>query len=328
MRLEQLFYCLEVANSKSMSQASKKLFITQSTLSTAVQNLEEEVGFQIFKRSCQGVSVTSKGEELLKRAEIIAAQLDEIRNLSLSDENIPCQLNLAAVPVVCNTVTIELLKAIKKSRDNIGMRVMELRPNAVIDALIQGKADIVVGSYSEYNKGAIYNEAAKYNLVVEPLYEDVMYAYLGRTHPKARQACITMEELQEDTQVVFIEGALMEADEHSQRCNYLSKNHYAFSDKSGIKKTIASGLAYAILPRSMAYQDVYISSGLIRALPIADVDATITIYVAYKDHENRPAEQKMAIDLLRQIYQKMDDELGLPSKKSDCSGVNNNILVY
>ena len=56
MRLEQLLYCIEVANSKSMSQAAKKLFMTQPSLSTAIQNLEEELGFQIFKRSTHGVS--------------------------------------------------------------------------------------------------------------------------------------------------------------------------------------------------------------------------------------------------------------------------------
>ena len=63
MRLEHFQYVVEIAHCKSMSKASKKLYITQPSLSTAIQNLGDELGFQIFKRSASGVALTEKGEE-------------------------------------------------------------------------------------------------------------------------------------------------------------------------------------------------------------------------------------------------------------------------
>ena len=64
MRLEHFQYIVEIARCKSMSKASKKLFITQPSLSTAIQGLETELGFQIFKRSASGVALTDKGDIL------------------------------------------------------------------------------------------------------------------------------------------------------------------------------------------------------------------------------------------------------------------------
>ena len=328
MRLEQLLYCIEVANSKSMSQAAKKLFMTQPSLSTAIQNLEEELGFQIFKRSTHGVTLTDKGELLLEKAEIIAAQVEAIKNLSINDEAIMRNITIAAVPTVCSAITTELIREVKKQRSNINLCIAELRPDIIISSLAEGQADIVVGSYSESLKGAIYNEAAKYNLIVEPIFEDRMYVFLGRNDPKARQSSVTMEELQEDTQALFSDRILMEADESSLRRAEIVKNCYSFTDKSSIKKVVASGLAYAILPSSMAYDDIYIDSGWIKALPIADADVSMTIYLAYKYSDRLSKENRLIVDIIRKLYEKIAKKMNADTQKYVASNVNNRLLLY
>lgn len=327
MRLEQLLYCIEVANCKTMSQASKKLFMTQPSLSTAIQNLEEELGFQIFKRSTHGVTLTDKGQLLLEKAQIIAEQVEAIKNLSVNDEAIVRNMTIAAVPTVCNAITTELIREVQKERQNINLSIVELRPDKILASLIDGQADIVVGSYSESIKGNIYNEAAKHNLAIEPIYDDRMYAFLGRNDPKARQSVVTMEELQQDTQAFFSDRVLMEAGEASPKTSEISKSHYSFSDKSSIKKVVASGLAYAILPSSMAYDDIYIDSGWIKALPIADADVVMTIYLAYKETGRQNVENQLVIDIIRRLYAKVDKKMK-GSRKSGASTVNNKLLVY
>lgn len=63
LNLYRIFY--EVASSESISDASKKLFITQSAVSKAIKNLEEELNTNLFYRNSKGVKLTEKGEELL-----------------------------------------------------------------------------------------------------------------------------------------------------------------------------------------------------------------------------------------------------------------------
>ena len=58
MTLTQLRYVITIADTGSMNEASKALFISQPSLSQAVKELETEIGVELFKRSNRGVSVT------------------------------------------------------------------------------------------------------------------------------------------------------------------------------------------------------------------------------------------------------------------------------
>ena len=63
LNLYKIFY--EVALSESISEASKKLFITQSAVSKAIKKLEEDLNTSLFYRNFKGVKLTEKGKELL-----------------------------------------------------------------------------------------------------------------------------------------------------------------------------------------------------------------------------------------------------------------------
>jgi len=63
LNLYKIFY--EVALSESISSASKKLFITQSSVSKSIKNLEENLNTKLFYRNSKGIKLTNKGEELL-----------------------------------------------------------------------------------------------------------------------------------------------------------------------------------------------------------------------------------------------------------------------
>jgi len=68
MTFQQLQYLLEVSRTGSISQAAKNLFLAQSSVSTAISTLEEELGFPLFLRSKNGVLPTAQGAEVLEEA--------------------------------------------------------------------------------------------------------------------------------------------------------------------------------------------------------------------------------------------------------------------
>ena len=61
MTLQQLKYILTIAKYESINEAAKQLFISQPTLSHAIKELENEIGFSIFQRSNKGIIVTPQG---------------------------------------------------------------------------------------------------------------------------------------------------------------------------------------------------------------------------------------------------------------------------
>ena len=74
MTLTQLRYIITVAESKSMNKAAKKLFISQPSLSSAIKELEEEIGIEVFIRNNKGVFTTTEGEEFIGYARQVVEQ--------------------------------------------------------------------------------------------------------------------------------------------------------------------------------------------------------------------------------------------------------------
>ena len=82
MKLEYLHYIVEVNRCRSISKAAKNLYITQPTLSVALSNLEEELGYPLFVRSRQGVIPTNEGLKIIESAQEIIIKMNELQELS------------------------------------------------------------------------------------------------------------------------------------------------------------------------------------------------------------------------------------------------------
>ncbi|WP_446717152.1 LysR family transcriptional regulator [Bifidobacterium angulatum] len=68
MTLQQLRYLIAVAEKGSITEAAKSLFISQPSLSNAIREVEQSIGFRIFNRHRTGVTLTAKGVEFLGHA--------------------------------------------------------------------------------------------------------------------------------------------------------------------------------------------------------------------------------------------------------------------
>ena len=86
MTLAQLRYAITVANSNSMNEAARTLFISQPSLSSAIRELEEEIGVELFRRTNRGISVTPEGEEFLGYARQVVEQYALIESKYISKE--------------------------------------------------------------------------------------------------------------------------------------------------------------------------------------------------------------------------------------------------
>ena len=78
MTLTQLKYVLAIAKAGTINAAAKQLFISQPTLSSAVKELEAELGISLFNRTSKGVEPTADGEEFLSYARQVIMQTDLI----------------------------------------------------------------------------------------------------------------------------------------------------------------------------------------------------------------------------------------------------------
>lgn len=80
MTLQQLRYVIRAADSRSMNEAAKALYISQPSLSGAIKELEKEIGIELFKRSSHGTVLTPEGEEFLGYARQVTDQYQLLEN--------------------------------------------------------------------------------------------------------------------------------------------------------------------------------------------------------------------------------------------------------
>jgi DNA-binding transcriptional LysR family regulator len=78
MTLKQLYYAVTIAETGSITEASKKLFLAQPSLTASIRELEKEYGVTIFTRGKKGIEVTKEGEEFLGYARQVLEQANLI----------------------------------------------------------------------------------------------------------------------------------------------------------------------------------------------------------------------------------------------------------
>ena len=93
MTIQQLQYVLEIARCGSASRAAKNLFLSQPNLSSAIKNLEQELGFPIFERTSAGMKLTPAGVRLEKEASVIMGHLKGIADAG-KEEGTSCRFRL------------------------------------------------------------------------------------------------------------------------------------------------------------------------------------------------------------------------------------------
>ncbi|MBQ2106832.1 MAG: LysR family transcriptional regulator, partial [Lachnospiraceae bacterium] len=88
MTLNQLRNVIAIADTGSMNEAAKQLYIAQPSLSQSVRELEKEIGVELFRRGNRGVVLTLEGEEFLSYARQVIEQYELMENRYVEKKNV------------------------------------------------------------------------------------------------------------------------------------------------------------------------------------------------------------------------------------------------
>jgi DNA-binding transcriptional LysR family regulator len=204
MTLQQLQQVITIAESRSMNEAARKLFVSQPNLSAVVKELEEEAGITIFIRSNRGIAVTPEGEEFLGYAKQVVEQYHLLENRYMNVErkkifSVSMQHYSFAVKAF-----VEMVKSV--GMEEYEFAVHETQTNQVIENVRSMKSELGVLYLSEFNEAVLQKLFKEYDLVFEKLFSCDTYVYLWKQHPLAGQSVISMSELEPYPCLVFEQG--------------------------------------------------------------------------------------------------------------------------
>ncbi|MBQ1194477.1 MAG: LysR family transcriptional regulator [Lachnospiraceae bacterium] len=205
MTLTQLRYAITVANANSLNEASKKLFISQPSLSSSIKELEEETGIEIFRRTNRGISLTPDGEEFIGYARQVVEQYELIEAKYVAKENSKKRFSVSMQHYTfAVNAFVEMVKQF--GMDEYEFAVHETKTYEVIEDVKNFKSEIGILYVNDFNRKVITKLFKEYDLEFFELLKCKIYVYMWKGHPLANQKEITLEELDEYPCLSFEQG--------------------------------------------------------------------------------------------------------------------------
>lgn len=205
MTLQQLRYAVEVAETGSMNEAAKKLFISQPSLSGAIKELENDVNITIFSRNTKGVTLTIEGEEFMGYARQILNQVELLEEKYLDGDNIKKKFGVSTQHYsFAVKAFVELVKDFDMNEYEFAIR--ETRTFDVIRDVSSGKSEIGLLYINDFNEKILNKLFREHQLEFHPMFQCNGYVYLWKEHPLAAKKKISMAELEEYPCLSFEQG--------------------------------------------------------------------------------------------------------------------------
>lgn len=200
MNFIHLQYAVSVAQHGTISKAAQELLVAQPYLSSMIKKLEEEMGYQIFTRGRNGITLTPEGERFIAGARKILREVENLKNITPARENIP--LNVCTY---YNSYVVKLFfDFLKKYPLQLPDKIDEAGILDVLSRVKSGKSLIGILFYAS-SKASKYEKIIEdHNLEQHDIIPDLKTCIIASPeHPLAAKEMVTLEELKKYPFVFF-----------------------------------------------------------------------------------------------------------------------------
>lgn len=294
MNFQKLKYAVVVADSGSFREAARRLFMAQSSLSTAIRELEEEYDIQIFERTKRGIFITEEGSEFLSYARDVLSQVSVMENRYL-DANQKKLFSISSQHYDFVSEAFAILLATDEEHTH-HYRLLETSTTHVMENVKNAYSEIGILYMNAYNQKVIKQYLNHNELQYTEMGTFQPHVFVGINHPLADRETVTQADLLAYPSVTFeqaqgssaqlTEEALDLAEESTQATVYVSDRATSINV---LVKTEAILVGTGIL--TSPFRD------MMRTIPIVDAEANHMIYIQNK-YRKLSAEAEHFIEIL------------------------------
>lgn len=297
MNLNHLEYFLEIVNCSSITKASKKLYLSPTTLVAAVNALEDELGYKLLVRSHNGTTPTAAGRVIY----------EDILEIFKTKES---WFFLDKIGGVAESATIKVVPSIYESvYPKLSVDMLEKYPDVFLDAaplysrnfekeFYENNLKLYLGSYHKSDKGAIELFAQNLHLNLDVLFEDEYLVYYGAQNEYFQgKGSIMLAEYNSFERITFLSQKTFEC----EISKFFSRLMPMYSFEQ-MFEYIATHNCVTVLP-SILKNNLHCSSGQILTCPFSDNHTKIWFFLlSHQEDKLSPAEKK-ARDYFRERAQ-------------------------
>lgn len=205
MTLQQLKYVITVAETGTITEAAKKLYISQPSLTNAIHDLEKEMNVEIFHRTNKGIDISKEGEDFLGYARQVLEQAaileDKYKNGSGGKKQFCVSTQHYSFAV---NAFVDLIQQYGQEEYDFSLR--ETQTYEIIEDVAKMKSEIGILFLNEFNKKVLRKLMKANDLEFHPLFTARPHVFISRRHPLADHTIITNEELEAYPYLSFEQG--------------------------------------------------------------------------------------------------------------------------
>ena len=205
MKLSQLRYVVEVAECGSITEAARRLYVSQPSVTAAIHSLEREMGVTVFDRSSKGVRATEEGETFLGYARQVLEQADLLEGrYKAGFEQAPrfavsCQHYSFAVEAF-----VDVIREFDAKSYDFTLR--EEQTHEIVDDVAHMRSEIGVLYLSSRNHEVIEKLLRADELEFEHLFRAAPHVFICSGHPLAGRGSVTLEDLEDYPYLSYEQG--------------------------------------------------------------------------------------------------------------------------
>ena len=295
MTLQQFRYIVEVSKHNSISKAASALYVTQPSISKAIQEIENDLGITILERTNKGVVFTKEGTELLFYAKMILEQTESItyhfnkqKTTDLTKFSISSQHYVFAIEPVANFMNY-------LSEQKYELTIREGKTMDVIDDVYASRSILGILSLTDLNKSFFERYFISNSLVFTPLASLKQHVFLRKEHPLATFKSITLEQLKDYPYLTYQQNdVLLHFAEEAINVDNISKLVY-LNDRGTMNNLLSNTDGYNIGTGCIVNN--YMNPNII-SIPL-DESNQIQIGLVKRNDVFLPEELLLYIDLLK-----------------------------
>jgi len=292
LTLRQLRYFSAVAEVGRISHAAIQLNISQSAVTTAIRELEEMIGQQLFERHSHGVALTKAGRRFLGHAYSVLSAADDAIRMPHNGAQVEGSLTIAASYTVLGYFLPHHLQRFAQLHPQITVMVYEVVREAIEEGLITHRYDMGV---------LLTSNVVLSELSLETFFGSQRRLWVPERHPLLDKAEVTLADLVAEPYIMLtVDEAAATTLKYWSKTPHQPTVRMRTSSVEAVRSTVANGLGVTILS-DMVYRPWSLEGRRIETINLRDPVPTINIGLGWKQAVEFTPAMTAFRDYFRQI---------------------------
>ncbi|NML06317.1 hydrogen peroxide-inducible genes activator [Sphingomonas sp. G-3-2-10] len=288
--LKQLQYLVALHDSGHFGRAAEACFVTQSTLSAGIRELETLIGVVLVERTRRVVRFTPLGERIVDKARLVLREADELGDMArAAGRPLSGEMRMSVIPTIAPFLLPRILPRLRKEYPDLKLFLREETSSQACEALNHGRADCVLLAMP-YACG---------DVEIAPLFDDALYVAFPRDEPNMRDPAIRPEDI-DATRLLMLEDGHCLKDHALAACNRPELRAEATMMGTSLHtmvQMVDNGLGVTMLP-AMAVDAGILDHTNVAARPLEAENASRKIALAWRKASPRVEDFRLLAGVL------------------------------